>query len=68
VEEAELEAAVQALPEGARDVLVLSGIYAYSHEETAAMLGIAVGTCKAQLHRARRLLTERLGMEEFKCA
>jgi hypothetical protein len=34
-------------------VLVLAGIYGYSHEECAAMLGIAVGTCKAQLHRAR---------------
>ncbi len=63
VEVAELEAAVAALPEGARDVLVLSGIYAYSHEETAAMLGIAVGTCKAQLHRARRLLANKLSAE-----
>ena len=63
VEVAELEAAVLALPQGARDVLVLSGIYEYSHEETAAMLGIAVGTCKAQLHRARRLLTNKLSPE-----
>jgi RNA polymerase sigma-70 factor, ECF subfamily len=63
VEVAELEAAVLALPEGARDVLVLSGIYEYSHEETAAMLGIAIGTCKAQLHRARRLLTNKLSPE-----
>jgi DNA-directed RNA polymerase specialized sigma24 family protein len=28
------------------------------------MLGIAVGTCKAQLHRARQLLTARLHLEE----
>ncbi len=63
VEVAELEAAVLALPQGARDVLVLSGIYEYSHQETAAMLGIAVGTCKAQLHRARRLLTDKLSPE-----
>jgi DNA-directed RNA polymerase specialized sigma24 family protein len=27
------------------------------------MLGVAEGTCKAQLHRARRLLRERLGLE-----
>jgi DNA-directed RNA polymerase specialized sigma24 family protein len=27
------------------------------------MLGIAEGTCKAQLHRARRLLRERLHVE-----
>ena len=63
VEVAEIEAAVLSLPDGARDVLVLSGIYEYSHEETAAMLGIAAGTCKAQLHRARRLLTEKLSPE-----
>ena len=57
----DVEAAVSTLPEGARHVLVLYGIYGYTHEEAAGMLGIAVGTCKAQLHRARRLLRERLG-------
>ncbi len=31
----EIEAAIAKLPEGARDVLVLSGIYGYSHLETA---------------------------------
>jgi RNA polymerase sigma-70 factor (ECF subfamily) len=63
VEVAEIEAAIGALPEGARDVLVLSGIYGYSHHETAAMLGIAEGTCKAQLHRARQRLKEWLDLE-----
>jgi RNA polymerase sigma-70 factor (ECF subfamily) len=62
VEESEIEAAIAKLPEGARDVLVLSGIYGYSHLETAAMLGLAEGTCKAQLHRARKLLAERLNV------
>jgi RNA polymerase sigma-70 factor (ECF subfamily) len=60
----DLEKAIASLPAGARHVLVLAGVYGYSHEETAAMLGVAVGTCKAQLHRARRLLGERLGLEE----
>ena len=63
VEVEEIEAAVGALPEGARDVLILSGICGYSHGEAAQMLGIAEGTCKAQLHRARGLLRERLGVE-----
>ncbi|HMA12029.1 MAG TPA: sigma factor-like helix-turn-helix DNA-binding protein, partial [Steroidobacteraceae bacterium] len=63
VEVAEIEAAIDTLPQGARDVLVLSGIYGYSHVEIAPMLGVAEGTCKAQLHRARRLLRERLGLE-----
>jgi RNA polymerase sigma-70 factor (ECF subfamily) len=35
-------------------------VYGYEHSEAASMLGIAVGTCKAQLHRARGLLKDRL--------
>ena len=60
VEEAELEATIASLPQGARDVLTLCGIYGYAHEEVARMLGIAEGTCKAQLHRARALVRARL--------
>ncbi len=63
VEVDEIENAIAGLPEGARDVLVLYAIYGYSHAEAADMLGVAEGTCKAQLHRARGLLRERLGME-----
>jgi RNA polymerase sigma-70 factor (ECF subfamily) len=63
VEVAEIEAAIDALPDGARDVLILSGIYGYSHVETATMLGVAEGTCKAQLHRARQRLLEHLKLE-----
>jgi RNA polymerase sigma-70 factor (ECF subfamily) len=62
----DLEAAIASLPAGARHVLVLVGIYGHSHEEAAAMLGIAVGTCKAQLHRARQLLGARLGDAEVR--
>jgi RNA polymerase sigma-70 factor (ECF subfamily) len=58
-----IENAIRELPEGARDVLVLHAIYGYSHGETAQMLGVAEGTCKAQLHRARKLLREKLGVE-----
>ena len=63
VEVQEIESAIGALPEGARDALVLHALYGYSHIEAAEMLGIAEGTCKAQLHRARKLLRERLGVE-----
>jgi len=59
----EIEAAIEQLPEGARDVLVLHAIYGYSHLEAAEMLGVAEGTCKAQLHRARGLLRDKLGVE-----
>ncbi|MEL7538009.1 MAG: sigma-70 family RNA polymerase sigma factor [Pseudomonadota bacterium] len=56
----DVEEALKSLPGGARSVVVLCGVYGYSHEEASAMLGIAIGTCKAQLHRARKLLAERL--------
>lgn len=52
----DLEHALTALPEGARDVFVLYDVYGYRHDEIATMTGMAVGTSKAQLHRARRLL------------
>jgi RNA polymerase sigma-70 factor, ECF subfamily len=63
VEVEEIETAIGDLPDGARDVLVLHALYGYSHGEAAEMLGIAEGTCKAQLHRARQLLRARLGVE-----
>jgi RNA polymerase sigma-70 factor (ECF subfamily) len=59
----DLERAIAALPEGARHVLVLVGIYGFSHAEAAAALGVAEGTCKAQLHRARGLLSAALALE-----
>lgn len=56
----DLERAIAALPNGAREVFVLFDIEGYSHEEIAKLAGIAVGTSKAQLFRARRLLREKL--------
>src|SRR6185295_2430618 len=56
-----LEAAVQQLPDGARRIFVLHDVEGYKHEEIATMLGIATGTSKAQLHRARTLLRRHLG-------
>lgn len=61
----DLSQAVQRLPDGARHVFVLHAVYGYSHEETGDMLGIASGTSKAQLHRARRLLAEQLQQQGF---
>ncbi|MDE2251001.1 MAG: RNA polymerase sigma factor [Gammaproteobacteria bacterium] len=58
----DVESALTRLPQGARDVLVLVGVYGHSHQEAAAMLGIATGTSKAQLHRARRLMAQQLGI------
>ena len=59
-ERLDLERAIAQLPPGARAVFVLHDIEGYAHEEIAAMTGIAAGTSKAQLHRARRLLRRAL--------
>ena len=56
----DLQNAVDNLPDGARHVFVLHAVYGYSHNETGDMLGIAAGTSKAQLHRAKRLLAQQL--------
>lgn len=56
----DLERALPHLPDGAREVFVLHEIEGYRHEEIAGLTGIAVGTSKAQLFRARRLLREML--------
>jgi RNA polymerase sigma-70 factor (ECF subfamily) len=54
----ELERALTQLPDRARQAFVLQKIYGYTHEEAADIMGIAVGTCKAQVHRAATLLAE----------
>jgi RNA polymerase sigma-70 factor, ECF subfamily len=54
----DLEKALAALPPGARAVFVLHDVEGRTHEEIAALLNLATGTSKAQLHRARRLLRE----------
>ena len=41
-------------------VLVLFDIEGYSHAEIAEISGMAVGSSKAQLHRARKLVREEL--------
>lgn len=51
-----------ALPPGYRAVLNLYAIEGYSHAEIAQLLGIAEGTSKSQLARARQLLAHRLGL------
>jgi RNA polymerase sigma-70 factor (ECF subfamily) len=52
----DLETALATLPQGARTVFVLHDMEGYSHDEIAEMTGIAAGTARAQLWRARRAL------------
>ena len=56
----DLERAVAALPPRARAVLVLHDVEGWKHEEISRELGMAVGSSKAQLHRARGLLRHAL--------
>lgn len=60
-ERADLERAVARLPPRARAVLVLHDVEGWKHEEIGAALRMAVGSSKAQLHRARGLLRRMLG-------
>lgn len=53
-----LEKALAGLPDGARIPFVLYAVEGYRYEEIARLLGVALGTVKAQIHRARRLLME----------
>ncbi len=59
-ERLDLEAAIRTLPPNARTVFVLHEVEGYQHDEIAQSMGIAPGTVRAHLHRARRLLMEYL--------
>jgi RNA polymerase sigma-70 factor (ECF subfamily) len=56
----DLERAIASLPEGARKVLVLRDVYGYKYDEIAKMQDVALGTVKAQIHRARKMMREKL--------
>ena len=53
-----LENALKQLPAGYRTVFVLHDVEGYEHYEIAGMLGIAEGTSKSQLHKARLKLRQ----------
>ena len=55
-----LLAALRALPEGTRAVVVLKYFEDRSVEEIAAQLAVPVGTVKSRLFNARRMLCELL--------
>jgi RNA polymerase sigma-70 factor (ECF subfamily) len=55
-ERMDLDTALLRLPPGARIVFVLHEIEGYSHDEIASLLGLASGTVRAQLWKARQML------------
>lgn len=54
---------VNQLPEKAQMVLKLYAIEGYDHKEIAEQMGIALGTSKSQLNRARFLLKEAISKQ-----
>ncbi|GAA2850243.1 RNA polymerase sigma factor [Nonomuraea rubra] len=60
-EQARLAAELEALPDGDRDVLLLSALGGLSHDEVATALGIPYGTVGSRLSRVRRKLRAALG-------
>ena len=56
----DFESAIGQLPPGAREIFVLHDVEGYKHREIAVLLGIASGTSKRQLHRARMLMRKHL--------
>ena len=58
-----LDSAIRQLPPGYRKVFLLHDVEGHEHEEIARMLGVAVGTSKSQLHKARMKLRRLLKTE-----
>jgi RNA polymerase sigma-70 factor (ECF subfamily) len=54
-------AALRALPSNDQQVLTLCVLEGWSERDAAAALGVAPGTVKSRLHRAKRRLAQRLG-------
>jgi RNA polymerase sigma factor (sigma-70 family) len=52
----DMDAALERLPHGARQVFVLHDVEGYTHEEIGELLEVTTGTSKSQLHRARMAL------------
>jgi RNA polymerase sigma-70 factor (ECF subfamily) len=57
----DIERALQLLPEGCRAAFVLHDVEGLEHREVADVLGIAEGTSKSQVHKARLRLRALLG-------
>lgn len=55
-----LQNAIDTLPEGYKIIFVMYAIEGYKHHEIAKLLNIKEGTSKSQLHKARKMLQEKL--------
>jgi RNA polymerase sigma-70 factor (ECF subfamily) len=60
----DFEAALATLPEDQREALVLVGAAGMAYDEAAEVIGVATGTVKSRVSRARAALSEKLGASE----
>jgi len=60
--DADLQAALDALPEAFREAVWLRDVEEFSYAEIAEMLGIPIGTVMSRISRGRRLLFEKLSV------
>jgi RNA polymerase sigma-70 factor (ECF subfamily) len=61
IDRVDLERAIAQLPEGSRAAFVLHDVEGLEHREVADVLGVAEGTSKSQVHKARLRLRALLG-------
>lgn len=60
----DLERAIRDLPDGCRAAFLLHDVEGFEHREIASLLGIAEGTSKSQVHKARRRLRSALAQKD----
>lgn len=57
----QLRRAIVSLPRRYREVIVLCDLQDVSYSDASTVLGCAIGTVRSRLHRARHLLTRKMG-------
>ena len=62
--QADAERAIRDLPDGCRAAFLLHDVEGFEHREIASLLGIAEGTSKSQVHKARRRLRSALAQKD----
>ena len=62
--DARLKSAIDDLKEEYREVLMLWGVDGLKYREIAEIIGVPIGTVMSRLHRARKLLSDKLMSDE----
>ncbi len=61
-----LISAIEKLPEHYREILILVVMLGESYEDAAALCGVAIGTVKSRVNRARKLVMDEMGAEALR--